>query len=97
MPTTPEMTTIAWRRFGKEHGEGEFRLNDEATVRTHLEGKVEQARQTPVERWAWYRINDQLLVERVAPPGGTTQAVLCYLPERNCLLEDRLDDHGATR
>ena len=91
------MTTVVWRRFGKEHGEGEFRLNDCATVRRHLEAKVEKARRTPADRWPWYRVSDRLLIERKADSGNVTQAVLCYLPKRDCLLENRLGDGGDTR
>jgi hypothetical protein len=92
MPSQP--TTIVWRRFGKEHGEDEFRRNDDAIVRLSLEEKVEHARSRSTPDCPWHRISDQLLIERIATTTGCTCGVLCYFPARGCLIEDRWDDAG---
>ena len=95
MPTC-QPTTIIWRRFGREHGEQTFCLNDAATVHSHLVAEVEQARQTPENQWRWYQINDRFLVERLTSPQGQTTGLLSYLPQHNWLIEDRWDEAGRS-
>jgi hypothetical protein len=92
----PEPPIIIWRRFGKEHGEDAFRLNDSDTVLRHLTTKAEGARETTADPWPWYHVSDQLLMERVTNAAGGTAGLLSYLPERECLIEDRWDDAGES-
>jgi hypothetical protein len=59
-----EKTLIVWWRFGKEHSEDEFRLNPPEVIDAHLRKKVDRFRQTPADDWRWWKVNDNLIVER---------------------------------
>ena len=58
---------IVWRRTGKEHGEGSFRVNPPMVVDEHIRGKVERLRATPEEDWRWWQLSDEVLVEIPEP------------------------------
>jgi hypothetical protein len=75
---------VVWRRLGKEHGEGEgFRVNPPEVVSAHLGGKAARFLETPSEDWRWWRISDDLIVERPFPAVGfCPETVIYYLPRR---------------
>ena len=65
MPNQKESPVIWWR-FGKEHGEDDFRVNSSMTVTDHLDQKIARLRQTPPEQWQWWRDSD-VIVEKPTP------------------------------
>jgi hypothetical protein len=59
-----EKELIVWWRFGKEHGEEDFRVNSQDVVKAHLNNKINQFKKTSAQEWRWYRIGENLLIER---------------------------------
>ena len=49
----------------------------------HLQRKIDSFRQTPQEKWLWWRVSDDLLVE--TSPDGDRQMIY-YLPVDGCVL-----------
>jgi hypothetical protein len=75
---------IVWRRLGKEHGENMgFRLNDEDIIERHLQEKITAFKQTPVNKWRWWQINDDLLIETKA---GEAVQTIYYLPRHHWVI-----------
>jgi hypothetical protein len=83
-----EKTLVIWRRFGKEHGEGQgFRVNPPEMVDAHLRAKVEMFRQTPPQEWRWWQLSDEVIVERNGAEVGMGESTLIfYLPKRHWVL-----------
>jgi hypothetical protein len=78
-------TLVVWRRLGKEHGEGRgFKANPPDVVFAHIQQKAEAFRQTPDDDWRWWRVSDELIVERPFPATGFgPNSVIYYLPRQN--------------
>jgi hypothetical protein len=73
---------VIWWRFGKEHGEDDFRVNPPATIAHHLDTKAERSSQTPAAQWRWWT-DGTVIVERPTPSvhyGEDTR--IYYLIER---------------
>ena len=65
-------TLIVWWRYGKEHGKEEFRVNPPEVVNRHLKGKVDHFRSLPEESWRWWKVSDDLIIERWDDSPGQT-------------------------
>ena len=80
-----EKTLVVWRRFGKEHGEGEgFRINPPSVVEAYIRTKLDSFRRTPDSHWAWWRLSGELLYEKpldISFYGPHTR--IFYLPSKN--------------
>ena len=78
-----EKTLIIWHRLGKEHGETSgFRVNPPDVVARHLEEKARRFRETPTDQWRWWKVSDELIVEKPCPNGYGFQddTIIYYLP-----------------
>ena len=80
-------TLVIWWRYGKEHDPRgqEFRVNPPGVVARHLDEKVAAFRNCPADKWRWWQVDDELLIERVDPNGlnyGRDTRVY-YLPKRS--------------
>lgn len=71
-----EKTLIVWHRFGKEHGEDNFQVNSPEVIAQSLKNKVDKFSQTAPSDWCWWKISDDLLVEKNRP--GKDPNVLFY-------------------
>lgn len=92
-----EKALIVWHRFGKEHREdAQFRRNPPELVQAGLQAKAEKFRRTPPEKWCWWRVSDDLLLEK--PGGGHhygPDTRIYYLPKRNWVIIENI--HLADR
>ena len=81
-------TLIVWRRFGKEHEEGEeFRVNAPEVVSASIQGRVEKFRQAPADDWRWWQISEDVLVEKpLFNAHCGPYAIIYYLPRRNWVI-----------
>lgn len=77
-------TLVVWWRYGKEHGEEEFRVNLREIIATHLDTKAAHFRQTPETEWRWWQVADDVIVERAAPDNlyYREDTRIYYLPKR---------------
>jgi hypothetical protein len=57
-------TLIVWWRFGKEHGDEDIRVNLPEMIDAHVQRKVARFTQMPEERWRWWQVSNELIVER---------------------------------
>lgn len=58
-----------WWRFGKEHGEDDFRVNTPTTIVQHLDSKAARARKTSGHEWRKiYRVKAKLAIDRNTVP-----------------------------
>ncbi|NUM43352.1 MAG: hypothetical protein HUU38_01495, partial [Anaerolineales bacterium] len=90
MNLTP--TLLIWHRFGKEHGEGEFRVNPPEVVAQHLQNRATLFRgSTTPDDWRWFQVDDTLIVERPAPDDvifGPDTRIFYLLDQGISILED---------
>lgn len=63
-PVPYSKTMIVWWRFGKEHGDDEFRVNPPEVINAHIQRKIDRFRKTPADEWRWYQVDPDLIVER---------------------------------
>ncbi|OGG55387.1 MAG: hypothetical protein A3F84_04485 [Candidatus Handelsmanbacteria bacterium RIFCSPLOWO2_12_FULL_64_10] len=77
-------TLVIWWRFGKEHGEENFRVNPPGVIAAHLDQKVAAFRATPDALWRWWQVEDGLIVECPGPDayGFGADTRVYYLVER---------------
>ncbi|HVG01195.1 MAG TPA: hypothetical protein VND68_15250 [Chloroflexia bacterium] len=79
-----------WWRFGKEHSEEEFRVNDPSVVAAHLDEKLARFRQADADAWPWWQ-EGGLLVEKPTPDSWlyNSDTLIYYLVERGlCVVEN---------
>jgi predicted RNA-binding protein associated with RNAse of E/G family len=86
-----EKTLVVWRRLGKEHGEHSgFRVNTPDVVKRHLRDKVERFRATADPEWRWWRISEDIIIERPIVTGEiqivSDRTVIYYLLDKNWVI-----------
>jgi hypothetical protein len=62
-----EKTLVAWWSYGKEHVGDDLRLNSPEVIASHLDAKIAAFCATPGDKWRWWQVDDDLLVERPKP------------------------------
>lgn len=83
-------TQAIWWRFGKEHGEDDFRVNSPSVVAYHLNTKTERIANTSAADWRWWT-DGTLIVERPVPSihyGDETR--IYYLIERGMTIVEQI-------
>jgi hypothetical protein len=83
--------SAVWWRFGREHGEDDFRVNTPPTIAQHLDHKVERAHQTPATEWRWWT-DGEVIVEKPATSihyGEDTR--IYYLIERGLTIVEQIN------
>lgn len=80
-----QKTLIIWHRFGKEHGEDEFRVNSPEIIAQNLKNKVDKFNQTPASDWCWWQLSDDILIE-TSRPGKNPNVLYYYLIKKHILI-----------
>jgi hypothetical protein len=64
----------------------EYRVNPAGVVSRHLDEKVAAFRDCPADKWRWWQVDDDLLIERVDTKddhyGPAARVYMYYLPRR---------------
>ena len=87
-------TVVAWHRFGKEHGEDEFRLNEPQVVEEYVRDKVQRFKDTADDNWKWFQLSDDLIIEQPfdGRPQSGPDSTIYYLPNRMWCIQENM--HG---
>ena len=83
---------VVWHRFGKEHDESGFRVNDPDVVEAHIREKVERFKATPEDVWRWHQVSDDLIIERPdeASQGFRPDSAIYYIPSKMLCLQENM-------
>jgi hypothetical protein len=88
----PTPTLLIWHRYGKEHGESEFRVNPPEVVAQHLQKRAALFRgRTAPDDWRWFQVDETLIVERPTPDDvifGPDTRIFYLLDQGISILED---------
>ena len=87
----PQRCLVVWHRFGKEHGEDTgFRRNSPEIVKKSIEDKIAALGKTEEDRWEWYAVSDEVLVEFPNHRRHSDDSsAFYYLPKRHWTVMDR--------
>src|SRR5262245_46811493 len=90
-----DRTLVIWWRYGKEHGEEEFRVNSPEVIAEHLNAKAARFRQTSLSEWRWWQVSDDLIVEYPVPDQLFYRADtrIYYLPKRGLAVIENIHLH----
>jgi len=97
-----QKTLIVWWRFGKEHGEEDFRVNPPEVIAQHIEKKAAQFRamaEAGAEAdWPWWQVDEGLLIEKPAGTWFGPDTRIYYLLKRGLVVIENIhlkppDDH----
>ena len=79
----PKKTRVIWWRYGKEHLDGDapesYRRNPPEVIQAHLDARLTKVRTTPHERWQWWQLSDNLLLEVPEGRNYNQNSLIYYL------------------
>ena len=79
-----EKVLVIWRRLGDLRGTGATFGLDTKTIEEGLLSKAESARLTPDDRWRWWKLSDDILIEFAPDDDEHFPAdIIYYLPRLN--------------
>lgn len=87
-----QKTLVAWHRFGKELDENNFRCNPPELIEQYLHDKVAQFKKTPADKWMWFQVSDELIIEKTGKthPGTNAATIIYYLPQHLCSIQENV-------